>query len=181
MPAMLDLCCGLGGASAAMRARGWSVTTVDIDAELHPSIVADVRKLTAVNCRIDLLWASPPCVEFSRWALPYPRVVKYRCEPDLSIVQAVRRLISEAQPRFWMVENVQASRKWLTPIFGQVRCRTAGHVLWGNVPLMVAQIPSHKTADWKRGHNNRLNHLRLAKIPFDLSEAVAVAVERALK
>ena len=33
---MLDLCCGLGGASRAMRERGWEVVTVDIVPEFNP-------------------------------------------------------------------------------------------------------------------------------------------------
>lgn len=49
---MLDLCCGLKGASAAMRDRGWEV----------------VR-----GRRPDLVWASPPCTEFSRESMPWTK------------------------------------------------------------------------------------------------------------
>ena len=43
-PLMIDLCSGLGGASAAMRERGWRVVTVDNEATFSPDVVADVRE-----------------------------------------------------------------------------------------------------------------------------------------
>ena len=39
---MLDLCCGLKGASQAMKSAGWSVLTVDIDERFAPDVVADL-------------------------------------------------------------------------------------------------------------------------------------------
>lgn len=67
---MLDLCCGLGGASKAMKERGWDVITVDIDPEFNPTIVADLRTFHYSGPRPDLVWASPPCTEFSKYSMP---------------------------------------------------------------------------------------------------------------
>ena len=147
----LDLCSGLGGASQPALDRGWRVIHVDIDPRLKPDIVADVRALplTRVNSMLakaakypDVLWASPPCTEFSKHGLkcffPNPP------EPDLSIVLGVKRAIEELHPLFWMVENVWPSRPWLNKIFGPVTNRVPGHALWSNWQILLPNIPPHK-------------------------------------
>jgi site-specific DNA-cytosine methylase len=68
---MLDLFAGRKGASRAMVARGWTVVTVDIDPSYEPDIVGDLRRWSWNGPRPDLLWASPPCDEFSRWFMPW--------------------------------------------------------------------------------------------------------------
>ena len=58
---MLDLFSGLGGASRAMRERGWDVITVDIEPEFNPSIIADISTYHYEGkLPVDLVWASPP-------------------------------------------------------------------------------------------------------------------------
>ncbi|MGH8327676.1 MAG: hypothetical protein ACRET2_13030 [Steroidobacteraceae bacterium] len=71
---MIDLCCGLGGASAPAVARGWRVVTLDIAAAVRPSVVGDLRALPIkTELRPDLLWISPCCVTYSLWRLPWSR------------------------------------------------------------------------------------------------------------
>src|SRR5271165_5287920 len=67
----LELCSGLGGASQPALDRGWKVIRVDIDPHFKPSIVADVRALPLKPFHVDVLWASPPCQEFSKHYLPW--------------------------------------------------------------------------------------------------------------
>ncbi|GAI29454.1 unnamed protein product, partial [marine sediment metagenome] len=67
---MVDLCCGLKGASKAMTERGWTVITLDISPDFEPDIVADVRGWSYQGETPDLVWASPPCNEFSREFMP---------------------------------------------------------------------------------------------------------------
>ena len=50
----------------AFRARGWQVTSVDIDAKAFPMICCDILELEAAEIiedfgNVDLIWASPPC------------------------------------------------------------------------------------------------------------------------
>ena len=59
---MLDLCCGLGGASRAMQERGWDVIRVDINPEFSPDIVADITTFHYTGPQPDLVWASPPAL-----------------------------------------------------------------------------------------------------------------------
>ena len=77
----LDLCSGLGGASQPALDRGWKVIRVDIDPRFKPDIVADVRALPLKPFHVDVLWASPPCQEFARNALPWKAKPPWtRCE-----------------------------------------------------------------------------------------------------
>jgi site-specific DNA-cytosine methylase len=175
---MLDLCCGLGGASRAMRERGWRVVGVDNLIDVRPDVVADVRALPLSPFQLDLLWASPPCAEFSLWRLPWKQAIRLRREPDLSIAFAVRDEIARWRPRFWIVENVWASRPWLTPIFGQVRAMVSGHVLWGNLPGLVPQFHRFGTETKETRGPSKLRHQLRAIIPHEISLAVAIATER---
>ena len=140
----LDLCSGLGGASQPALDRGWRVIRVDIDPRFKPDIVADVRALPLKPFHIDVLWASPPCQDFSKWGLRcfYPKPP----EPNLSIALGVKAEIERLTPACWVVENVWASRPWLSRIFGQVRAKPPGHALWSNQLLMLPNIVGHKTA-----------------------------------
>lgn len=108
-PLMLDLCCGLKGASAAMRERGWEVVTIDNDPRFDPDVVADVRTFRWEGPRPDLVWSSPPCVEFSRESMPWCR---RGIVPDMSIVDACVRISRESDARFWLLENVRGAIKW---------------------------------------------------------------------
>src|SRR5271167_1106320 len=112
----LDLCSGLGGASQPALDRGWKVIRVDIDPRFKPDIVADVRALPLRPFHVDVLWASPPCQEFSKQNLRcfYPEPP----EPELSIVAlVVCPAIERFKPGCWVVENVLAARPWLSRYF----------------------------------------------------------------
>lgn len=204
----LDLCSGLGGASQSAKDRGWKVIRIDIDPRFKPDIVADVRNLPLMPFPIDVLWASPPCQEFSKHGLRcfYPNPP----EPDLSIALGVKEQIERVEPRFWVVENVWAARPWLTQIFGQVRAMPPGHALWSNLMFLLPNLPPHKGSFhashksgkrwgalahtregwWKErmmtgpsyvgtGHNG-LEAAEAAKIPYEIGEAICCAVEQRL-
>jgi hypothetical protein len=118
------------------------VIRVDIDPRFKPALVADVRYLPLKPFHVDVLWASPPCTEFSKFGLRcfYPNPP----EPDLSICNGVRTEILRLKPRFWIVENVWSSRPWLRSLFGPVRAKPPGHALWSNMLLMLPNIEPHK-------------------------------------
>jgi site-specific DNA-cytosine methylase len=162
---MLDLFAGLGGASAAMRARGWDVTTVELDPSFRPSIVADVARLP-LNCpgRFDLVWASPPCTEYARESMPWCRTGN---APDMTLWRATEAAIRELRPRWWVIENVRGAVR-----FHGRATRTYGPVfLWGRMPLFDVTVKP-----WKE----RLSSTQKAEracIPYALSEALAKACE----
>ncbi len=69
MPHLLELFSGTGSMGRAFRAKGWQVTSVDIDSKALPTICRDILELEAEDVLeygdIDLIWASPPCTHDS--------------------------------------------------------------------------------------------------------------------
>ena len=152
---IIDLCCGLGGASQAMKDRGWKVISVDIERKFKPDIVADVRLLTLKNIQPLLVWASPPCGEFAREWMPWTKTGE---KPDMSIVKACYEIILEIKPIFWCIENVQGAVKYFKPLLGKPRAIHKPYFLWGNFPN-----------NWK------------IKITYEISLAIAMSIEANLE
>lgn len=164
---MLDLFSGLGGASQAMVDRGWTVYRVEIEERRQPTIVADVKALPLKSFYVDLLWASPPCVEYARYSMPwYGRV-----PPDLTLWQTTERLISEWQPRFWIIENTVGARQY----HGKDSRAYGSHWLWSNLPIWPIVVVERNHEHYRGSHVDR--SARRAKIPYDLSLAIAEHVE----
>lgn len=168
---MLDLFSGLGGASAAMLARGWDVVTVDVEPAFNCTVTADLSSWSYTGPAVDLVWASPPCTEFSRDHLPWLKG-KFP-PPSLDLVNAARRIIGEVRPLWWCVENVRGACRHFTPLFGHHPRQYGQAFLWGDFPPATAR-PRVKP------HKQRLSSKRRAErsaIPFEVSLAVAAACE----
>lgn len=171
---MLDLFAGLGGASTAMRDRGWDVVTVDNEASFNCTVTTDLASWSWDGERPDLVWASPPCQEFSRWGMPWLRA-KNPPAPSLDLVKAAMRVIRECEPNFWVIENVRGAVQWLKPLLGPVKCRWGSAFLWGKFPAIGR--PRVKP------HKERLSSKRRAersKIPLAISLRLAMACESTL-
>lgn len=162
---MLDLFAGLGGASAAMKGRGWDVVTVDADPAFGCTHTADLTSWHYRGPTPHLVWASPPCTEFSRSFLPWLRG-KYP-PPSLDLVKAAIRIIDEIDPTWWVIENVRGAIKWLKPLLGPP-IQVGQAMLWGRFP------PLGKVT--VKPHKERLSSKRRAErsaIPYPISEAKA--------
>lgn len=166
---MLDLCCGLKGASQAMTDRGWAVVTVDIDPSFDPDIVADLITWSWYGDRPDLIWISPPCTEFARESMPWCRT---GLQPDMAIVNAGLRIAKEAQPSAWVLENVRGAQTYLGP----AREIHGPFYLWGNFPPLGKPIRRMR----KKESYSSTQKAERAKVPYALSEALAIAVESQL-
>jgi hypothetical protein len=98
---------------------------------------------------------------------------KHPEHPDLSIARAVARILFEARPLVWVVENVHGSSRWLNPIFGPVRTQQGPFCLWGTFPRF-RQIPRARFPGKERRSSTRRRER--AAVPAILSEALAAAV-----
>jgi hypothetical protein len=177
---MLDLFAGRGGSSAAMVERGWTVHRVELEpglleTPLPPAAVvdhrADVRLFDYTGPPLDLVWASPPCTEFSRLSMPW-----HPCggaPPDMRLLFAALGQIATLRPRWWAIENVKGAIPWWTPWLGPPVASGLPIFLWGRLPPLV--LP--RGLRHKAGSGDRPD-LR-SHIPWSVSAAVADAIELA--
>ena len=187
---MLDLFCGLGGASSAMRARGWHVVGVDNRPELEPDILTDLAAWRWDGGPVDLLWASPPCTEFARadkrcW---YPDAPA----PSCALLATALRLVMEIRPRFWLVENVRGAKPYFESVLSPPAVSCPPMYLWGRPPRgFVQRLPGalpHKDHQSRRSDDPRAQRLSSddrrrqlrAVIPSCVSEALALCCEAEL-
>jgi site-specific DNA-cytosine methylase len=168
---MLDIFSGLEGASQAQKERGWEVITVDNDPLFNPTVVADVNNWSWYGRRPDFAWFSPPCDEFAREFMPWIRTGR---PPDLSLLFASMRIIKECRPRYWIIENVRGAIRWFRPFLGDPRAIVGPFFLWGYYP----DIGKPKIKKRKKESMSSSWRAERAKIPYELSLAFALAIER---
>ena len=81
------------------------VITLDIAAKNHPDILMDIKRWQIKNAFskgfFDIIWASPPCTEYSPAMTRKPRDIS----DANNIVRAILKSIEDAQPRTWFLEN----------------------------------------------------------------------------
>lgn len=132
-PIAYDLCCGDGGWAEGLIAAGWHVIGYDI--EPRPNYpgefrLASVLDLNGADLRDGkLIVASPPCQEFSRHGMPWTRK-RNPPPPDLSIVEACRRIAKDAGLPLIM-ENVRFAQQFI----GKAKKHVGAFYLWGDVPM----------------------------------------------
>lgn len=127
---MIDLFSGLKGASQYAKELGWKVFTVDINEEFEPDIIMDIKEKALDHIlpeKIDLIWASPPCDEFSRESMPWCKTGKL---PDLSLVFRSIELANILKPKYWILENVRGLQRYL----GRASCHAGPFYFWGWFP-----------------------------------------------
>ena len=187
---MLDLFSGLGGASQAMVEHpDWTVIRVDnnplVLEECPDTIICDILNDDDMNRKFpvffqcDLIWASPPCTEFSdAYAAPLPTAKRNGEEfhPDMSLLEKTLRIIDLVKPRHWIIENVRGSMPYFHEYVGSPRVKIPPYYLYGDFPLFHVNLPAgYKKADaWSR---NPLRSNIRAKIPWQISEGVRQTVQ----
>jgi hypothetical protein len=172
---MLDIGAGLGGASQMMKKRGWKVVTMDIDPKFGTDIIADMLTWSWKGQRPDLVWCSPPCDMFSKFAMPCWYNINELPEPDMSLVIACKRIIDECNPRFWIIENVRGAAKFFEPVLGAPAEVYRPYYLWGKFPHL-GNVGSREWKPKTKRLSSTAKALR-AKIPESLSLAVALIIE----
>jgi hypothetical protein len=181
MKIILDLFSGLEGASRAFKERGWDVITVDINDSFEPDICCDIVHFSYPGSwpKPDLIWASPPCTEFSRRSLPASWACnggKYK-EPDMSLLDATIRIIKEAKPRYWVIENVSGAIRYFKPYLGSYQKKVGSRYLWGQFPIFDCDPGYGK---WRLPPSSD-RAARRSLIPYQISKALCMAIEQDLQ
>ena len=190
MKHMLDLCSGFGGASEAFAKHPqWEVTRIEklpAFADVPHTTLGDILTWEPPSNSFDLVWASPPCRDFSN-AYNAPRVRAERrgedYEPNMELVERCLDLIEQIQPKSWVLENVFGAIPFFRdePRLGEPRQCVANFALWGNFPMLhLDPYWRHSKADEDTWSDDPLRSQRKARIPPELSQALleAVSVKR---
>lgn len=201
MKVFIDLFCGLGGASEAFRQHPkWKVIAIDNNPILlphvHGMILADVHDTDNIKSIITALlfehtddieqivvWASPPCTEFS---LANPNRPD---EPDLTSVMAAKDIIdwivygedtSKMNP-LWCVENVKGAIDWFNEELEIPWHQRVGPMfLWGSIPwidFIDAKDREFRKGDSDKGSRALRPNLR-ALVPYSLSKSLLDSLEK---
>ena len=152
MPRLLELFSGTGSVGRAFAELGWEVVSLDVDPKSKPTICADVCSWEPLPMfaqgYFDLIWASPPCTEYSRALTRRPRRLE---EGDRTAIRTLE-LIRDLRPRFWCIENPQTGllkrRPFMAnPPWSDVTYCKYGYPykkatrLWHNLPWEPEHLP----------------------------------------
>ena len=100
---------GTGSIDRALESYGFKVDSVDIDPKCNATWTADILEWDTwrhiMPGRYDFIWASPPCVQYSRarTTAKTPR----NLELADSIVERTLEIVKELAPKAWLLENPQ--------------------------------------------------------------------------
>jgi len=194
---IVDLFSGYGGASEAFVEAGDLVRRYEIDysvCEIVPhSVQADlsgfdpgthIRRTFDHRCAnpVDLVWASPPCREFSRaYSAPQAEAeragIEYTPTDGLALVEAAIRIIKKLEPKYWVIENVAGARKWLEPILGMPKQVIGPYCLWGNFPqIVIPGCTEFQPKCMKAGGHDRHSVQKRSVIPIEISRGLREAM-----
>ena len=191
MPTILDLCSGLGGASEAFLQAGLTVIRIEANPELQyipKTMQLDVLEwedwmspVLADGSEVDVIWASPPCREFSR-GFNAPGPVAERAgvvyHPNMDIVKACFDIINHIQPKHWCIENVGGAVPYFQELLGECSQIVHPFYLWGNFPQIImanSLFPKSSCTSWS---TDPLRANKRAYIPFELSFAFMETLQR---
>ena len=191
----LDLFCGLGGWSDGLALEGFDVLGVEIEPKIaklykHDVICADVRTLDGKDYKgYDLIVGSPPCRDFTQmpdkcvrvgknpgaWAWKEPKNV----QRGLTNVHAFLRIVEEAQPKYWLMENVKRLTEHLEvePVYRARLGKGMYRYFWGSFPFFLTPLDMNKKI-WSVG--GKLRKWKRAKIPLPVAQALGRAVRNEL-
>ena len=189
MKHMLDLFSGLGGASEAFhQCPGWSVLRIDNNPLLSGvpnTVIMNIDDLTPIGReeKIDLVWASPPCTDFSG-GFASPKSIASRTigldnyEPNMDLLCRAIEIIDIVKPKYWVIENVIGSIRYFEEYLGEPRQIIGPYVLWGNFPILDVNydlIIPKKFKDTNSRDPLRSN--RRAKVDIEVSSSLKKSIE----
>jgi len=140
---VLDLFSGRGGFSKAWKNNGHEVVTLDNNRDgkfqsTHSIDIYDFQPLDhyAVG-HFDVILGGVPCTEYARWGMRgVNRSLQNKSEEELrpnnNLLKEFIRIRDALQPKFWIVENVQASVSFISHFLGKP-FRIGRRWFWSNM------------------------------------------------
>lgn len=191
---VVDLFSGLGGFSEAFLNRGHDVVRYDNDErfkDVPKTIIRDVGELKGPDLKgSDIVLASPPCQHFSIAAVCHHWKDLEPTEETQKVIRLVKytkHIIEEANPRYYIIENPRGMMRRVLGMPDRFVCLAAYGKkakkptdLWGRFPPIDWKMPfkwEKAPRGSKTGVQGYKNAAEAAKIPYDFSLAVCLAVE----
>lgn len=190
-PLCLDLFCGRGGWATGFLDAGYRVVGFDISdfSKWYPGefVRGDLCETRFEGNRSGrssplVVVASPPCTEFSPLtALREARGgAKRDPQKGMALVGQAIRLISEAAPRYWAIENVKGSIPYISNILGRPKMVRDSWVLWGKFPGFLMdradRIQKCQRAERNKGPRYQgSNSVQRSLIPYPIARGLAEA------
>ena len=201
MPRLLELFSGTGSVGRAFADLGWEVVSVDLDRNARPTIcenVLDWDWSTWPSGSFDVIWASPPCQQYSCARTRGP-------PPDLEgadrLVEKSLEIIDFFEPRWWWIENPATGLLHTRPCIQRMGapylvsyCRYGfpyrkNTHLWSNCPHLAPKVCRKDCAFFENGRHplsaqrgpnkgqrrGQLSLSTLYRIPADLCADIAEA------
>lgn len=197
MKVIIDLFCGLGGATSAFTGTDWRVIRIDNNPELldhvkgmwlldmtNPKNVLDVIRAHLYDVDLERLvvWASPPCTQFST-----KNPERDESSFDLTLLNNTVWLIDMLEEYYnltdWFIENVRGAVSTFNDELGEYNQRIGPFFLWGKfvpVACLDAEIHRHTKPFNKTNSRTPLRSNIHAQIPYALSESVRESLDRQL-
>ena len=204
MPKLLELFSGTGSVGDVARELGYEVISLDRDMEATiKTDIMDWDPHVYPSGYFDVIWASPPCTEYSRAKTTGVRDI----EGANKIVQKTLDILEYFCPKYWMIENPQTgllkdqlcmwglpyldidyckyglpyrkrTRIWNNAFNWQPRplCKKDCGQMDGNKHKEVAQkLPPGKKTEW--GERTHFKTSDLYRVPSELVREIFLSLE----
>jgi site-specific DNA-cytosine methylase len=190
---VLDLGCGAGGWSIPFIEDGDEVWGIDIKNHGYPGhlIEEDIRNLDGYGFHdMDFIIGSPPCTEFSGPKHAWPKNHPANPKEGVALVKEFERLINEAQPKYWALENIANMTKWYNPkTIWRFRISHSGRrLLWGTLPIPLGPefrfkrvFGCTRETRLKYGRRSVRNSVKRAMIPYPIARFIADTAKASVK
>lgn len=185
---ILDLFAGLGGFSSGFEGRGHIIHTLDNRRDIKKR---DKRQFTfeqdifEFNCKeheYDVILAGVPCTEYARWGFRGCNpALRDTPPPDNKLLKRTLEIIEQCKPKYWVIENVRFSVKFINEICGPFKKRIGMRWFWGDFPDFESQHGWYEPK-FKKGKTRRNRETTyLSKIELPISQAFCQAMEKGLE